>query len=85
MIPGVSDQISEVMPKVASYCTTFLKPEMLHIYRQVTGLKRFRTFVVTKSRQSEDRFPFDEVEMAPKARATRRATRVDPMVALRSE
>ena len=29
------------MPVVASYCTTFLKPEMLHIYRQVTGLKRF--------------------------------------------
>ena len=56
-------------PVVASYCNTFLKPEMLHIYRQVTGLKRFRTFVVTKSRQSEDRFPFDEVEMAPKARS----------------
>ena len=24
------------VPRVASYCTTFLKPEMLHIYRQVT-------------------------------------------------
>ena len=26
-------------PIVASYCTTFLKPEMLHIYRQVGALQ----------------------------------------------
>ena len=29
-------------PTVASYCTTFLKPEMRHIYRQVTGLAAVR-------------------------------------------
>ncbi len=29
-------------PIVASYCTTFLKPEMRHIYRQVTGLRSTR-------------------------------------------
>jgi len=39
------------MPVVASYCTTFLKPEMLHIYRQVSGLKRYKTFVICKERQ----------------------------------
>jgi len=33
---------------VASYCTTFLKSEMLHIYRQVTGLRDVSTFVMTK-------------------------------------
>jgi hypothetical protein len=32
--------------RVASYCTTFLKPEMLHIYRQITGLRRWETVVV---------------------------------------
>lgn len=57
------------MPTVASYCTTFLKPEMLHIYRQVTGLEAFETFVVTKHRQSEEQFPFDDIEMAPDVRS----------------
>jgi colanic acid/amylovoran biosynthesis glycosyltransferase len=57
------------MPTVASYCTTFLKPEMLHIYRQVTGLQDFETFVVTKHRQSEEKFPFADVEMAPDVRS----------------
>lgn len=54
---------------VASYCTTFLKPEMLHIYRQVTGLSRWRTFIVTKERQCEDRYPFPDVEVVPKVRS----------------
>lgn len=56
------------MPVVASYCTTFLKPEMLHIYRQVTGLRTFETFVMTKERQSADRFPFEAVEVLPRPR-----------------
>lgn len=56
------------MPVVASYCTTFLKPEMLHIYRQVTGLRAFETFVMTKERQAADRFPFDAVEVLPRPR-----------------
>ena len=50
---------------VASYCTTFLKPEMLHIYRQVTGLKRHQTFIVARERECPDRFPFDDIEMLP--------------------
>ena len=33
---------------VASYCTSFLKPEMLHIYRQITALRNVQTFVMTK-------------------------------------
>ncbi len=59
------------MPTVASYCTTFLKPEMLHIYRQITGLRRWDTFVVTKERQSADVFPMPEgaVELAPSVRS----------------
>ena len=51
---------------VASYCTTFLKPEMLHIYRQVRSLQSYRTFVMTKWLQNEDRFPFDDIELIPK-------------------
>ncbi len=54
--------MSSPRPLVASFCTFFLKPEMLHIYRQLTGLQAFQTFVLTKYRQNSDRFPFDDVE-----------------------
>lgn len=59
------------MPSVASYCTTFLKPEMLHIYRQITGLQRYDTFVICKERQNEVLFPMPEngVEIAPGVRS----------------
>ncbi len=56
------------LPIVASYCTTFLKPEMRHIYRQVTGLRRYETFVLTRERAGEAEFPFGEIEMIPRAR-----------------
>ena len=54
--------MSSLKPLVASFCTFFLKPEMLHIYRQLTGLQSFETFVITKHRQNADRFPFDDIE-----------------------
>jgi colanic acid/amylovoran biosynthesis glycosyltransferase len=59
---------------VASFCTFFLKPEMLHIYRQLTGLQAFQTFIITKHRQNADRFPFDDVEplVTPKRHVLRR-------------
>jgi colanic acid/amylovoran biosynthesis glycosyltransferase len=57
------------MPVVASYCTTFLKPEMLHIYRQVSGLREFETFVIAKERKCEAKFPFDDVEIHERVRS----------------
>jgi colanic acid/amylovoran biosynthesis glycosyltransferase len=53
---------------VASYCSSFLKPEMLHIYRQVKALRGVRTFVITKEVQNAEQFPFDEIEIIPKWR-----------------
>ncbi len=53
---------------VASYCTTFLKPEMRHIYRQITGLRDVETFVITKTRENADEFPFGPVEVLPRPR-----------------
>lgn len=53
---------------VASYCTTFLKPEMLHIYRQVTSLQSYRTFVMTKALQNPELFPCSDVELIPEPR-----------------
>lgn len=79
------------MPTVASYCTTFLKPEMLHIYRQVTGLSRWDTFVVCKERMQTERFPFADVEIAPQVKSNflRRAwlkyVRREPPIVYRGE
>jgi len=53
---------------VASYCSSFLKLEMLHIYRQVKALRGVDTFVVTKEVQNAKRFPFDDIEIIPKRR-----------------
>jgi colanic acid/amylovoran biosynthesis glycosyltransferase len=53
-------------PVVASYCVTFLKPEMLHIYRQITALERFRPFVIAQKREEPDRFPFSPIEVVGK-------------------
>jgi colanic acid/amylovoran biosynthesis glycosyltransferase len=55
-------------PVVASYCTYFLKAEMQHIYRQITGLVEFETFVITKFRQNADVFPFPDIENLAPAR-----------------
>lgn len=66
--------VSSPKPLIASFCTFFLKPEMLHIYRQLTGLQTFQTFVITKHRQNADRFPFEDVEplVTPKRHLLRR-------------
>ncbi len=39
---------------------------MLHIYRQITGLKRVRPVVITQKREEAERFPFDDITIVPK-------------------
>src|SRR5438128_6602550 len=51
---------------VASYCSSFLKSEMLHIYRQVKALRGVDTFILTKEVQIAERFPLDRIEIIPK-------------------
>ncbi|MDP9003347.1 MAG: glycosyltransferase, partial [Verrucomicrobiota bacterium] len=53
-------------PVVASYCATFLKPEMLHIYRQITSLRRVSPIVIAQKREEAGRYPFDQVTVVPK-------------------
>ena len=53
-------------PVVACYCATFLKPEMLHIYRQITSLRRVVPFVIAQKREEEERFPFDRIAVVGK-------------------
>ena len=51
---------------VACYCATFLKPEMLHIYRQITSLKRVEPFVIAQKREEAERYPFENIAVIGK-------------------
>ena len=51
---------------VACYCATFLKPEMLHIYRQITSLRRVEPFVIAQKREEAERYPFDRIAVVGK-------------------
>jgi colanic acid/amylovoran biosynthesis glycosyltransferase len=53
-------------PVVALYCATFLKPEMLHIYRQITGLQRVQPVVIAQKRENPEQFPFEKLEIVEK-------------------
>jgi len=53
-------------PVVACYCATFLKPEMLHIYRQITALERVFPVVLARKRENAARFPFDKIDIVAK-------------------
>src|SRR5258708_2390316 len=57
---------STARPVVACYCATFLKPEMLHIYRQITSLRRVEPFVIAQKREEAERYPFDRIAVVDK-------------------
>src|SRR6202012_4998938 len=61
-------------PVAAQYLATFLKPEMLHIYRQITALREFRPMVLCQKRENAESFPFSDLRVLPKplTRAWRR-------------
>jgi colanic acid/amylovoran biosynthesis glycosyltransferase len=50
---------------VALFCATFLKPEMLHIHRHVTGLKTFRPVVLAQKREGD--WTVDRLEIIPRS------------------
>jgi len=45
-------------PVVASFCADFLKADMQHIYRQISGLENWQPVVITRKRENEEAFPF---------------------------
>jgi colanic acid/amylovoran biosynthesis glycosyltransferase len=57
---------STATPVVACYCATFLKPEMLHIYRQITSLKRVSPLVIAQKREEAARYPFERIVVVGK-------------------
>jgi colanic acid/amylovoran biosynthesis glycosyltransferase len=54
------------LPVVACYCATFLKPEMLHVYRQITSLQRVEPFVIAQKREEASRYPFERIAVVEK-------------------
>ncbi len=52
---------------VLSYCSTFLKPEMLHVYRQICGIRSFRNLVVTRRHENAARFPCANLQVLKKS------------------
>jgi len=52
-------QGSDPRPVAVQYCATFLRPEMRHIYRQITALSGWRPVVLCQKREEDGRFPFD--------------------------
>jgi hypothetical protein len=39
---------------------------MLHIYRQITALKRVAPIVIAQKRENSARLPFDKIDIVPK-------------------
>ena len=59
----------DLRPVIACYCATFLKPEMLHIYRQITALERCIPVVIAQKREQAGRYPLERIHIVPKPSA----------------
>ena len=64
----MTSSATSTAPVAAQYVVTFLKPEMLHIYRQITALRAFRPVVFCQKREGAAAFPFGEIVVLPKPR-----------------
>jgi glycosyltransferase involved in cell wall biosynthesis len=60
------NESSDLKPVVAFYCATFLKPEMFHIYRQITALRRLTPIVIAQKHENAERFPFAKIDIVAK-------------------
>lgn len=50
-------------PVVASYVPVFCRPEMRHVHRQMAGLERWRSHVITGRRENAGDFPWPESQL----------------------
>ena len=53
--------MAPALPAIASYCATFLPREMLHVYRQVCGVRSFDHWVMTRRHANAAAFPFPQL------------------------
>jgi len=54
-VAGINDR-----PSILSYSATFLREEAWHIYRQITGIRKFRNIVVCRRRENTATFPHED-------------------------
>jgi colanic acid/amylovoran biosynthesis glycosyltransferase len=54
-------------PSVALFCATFLKPEMLHIHRQISGLQSFSPVIIAQKLEGD--WPADRIEVVRRSRS----------------
>ncbi len=54
------------MPRLASLCGTYLKPEMQSIYRQVSNIREFTNIVLCEQIQHLDQFPHHPIHKLTK-------------------
>lgn len=52
-------------PSVAIFCATYLRPEMLHIHRHISGLKNFSPVVITQKREGD--WPVERIRVVPRS------------------
>lgn len=57
----------EHKPVILSYCATFLPREMMHVFRQVSGVRKFENRVITRKRANPERFPYPHVHVLHKS------------------
>ena len=63
-----TSDVPPALPVAAQYVVTFLKPEMLHVYRQIVSLRAYRPVVFCQKRENAAAFPFAEIVRLPKPR-----------------
>lgn len=61
-----TSDVPEALPVAAQYVVTFLKPEMLHVYRQIRAIRAHRAVVFCQKRENADAFPFSDIVLQPK-------------------
>lgn len=66
--PSNAPPTAAAVPVAVQYVVTFLKPEMLHLYRQITALRAFRPVVFCQKREHAETFPFADLRILPKPR-----------------
>lgn len=54
-------------PDIAFLCATYLKPEMRHVYRQITSLSGFDVRVIAQKLENQAGFPFDPIHWVPRS------------------
>jgi len=54
-------------PTIVFFCATYLKPEMLHVYRQITRLSDWDVHAVTQRVENREQFPLASLHEVPRS------------------